>query len=149
MPTPPSSHVVWLVAVTPETQAAIGGRLEILLTKFPFKVGREERLNPVARLQSTIERRIGGLPPTNDLYLQETGKSHYVSRLHFEIDWFDGKYHVEDRNSTLGTIVAGRALGLKTKVMSAPITSTELIVVGGSNSPVVFRFEVREDNEAA
>src|SRR5262245_30030349 len=118
MPSPPASHVAWLVAVTSEAQAALGGRLEVLLTKFPFKVGREERLGAVARLQTSIERRIGGMPPTNDLYLVEpTDKSLHVSRLHFEIDWFDGRYHVEDRNSTLGTIVAGRELGLKSRVM--------------------------------
>lgn len=142
-----SSHprdVPVLVAVTEQARAALGGLREIRITPFPFKVGREQRVNAMQRIQDAIERRIGGLPPVNDLFLLEPiSDSLQISRLHFKITHGDGRYLLEDRQSTCGTIVNGQRLGGDGNPAAALLTHSALIVVGSQNSPYVFRFELR------
>ncbi len=101
-----------------------GGEREI--NKFPFKVGRE---------QSS-----GGLDcfSDNDLYLKDSQPLN-VSRNHFSIDMVREEVVVVDRGSSLGTIVNGK----KIKEQLILKKSINEITVGMSNSPFVFKLEIR------
>lgn len=144
MNTPTPRDVPVLVAVTEHARAALGGRREVHVTALPFKVGREQRVNAIQRIQDAIERRIGGLPPVNDLYLlEQLSDSVQISRAHFMINGASGNYFVEDRGSTCGTSVNGVRLGGEDNPKATPLTASALIVVGSASSPYVFRFELR------
>src|SRR5690349_21229078 len=98
--------IATLVAATEEARAALGGKRELRVSSFPFKVGRESRINPLARLKSEMERRLGGAPQLNDLYLLEPASTNllHISRQHFQIDWADDHFVLLDRESACGTI---------------------------------------------
>ena len=145
MSSPSTPDVPVLVAVTEQARATLGGRRDVRVTAWPFKVGREQRINPLRKLQHAIERRIGGHAPVNDLFLVEPfSDSLQISRAHFAITRAEGQYFVEDCGSTCGTGVNGQRLGggaENPKV--APLNASALIVVGSQSSPYVFRFELR------
>ena len=66
---PPSAGAT-LVALTPAAKRALGGRENVLVDKFPFKVGRESRSSN--RPQELVtELRLGAAPELNDVYLSE------------------------------------------------------------------------------
>jgi len=136
--------VATLVAVTPEARAALGNRDDVRMTHFPFKVGRESRLlSPMARLKSRLERRIGGAPQLNDLYLLEPPASRlHISREHFAIEQVDDGYVVVDRGSACGTIVNGRPIGADASISETDVRDGDLIVVGFASSPYVFQFQI-------
>src|ERR1051325_2307026 len=98
--------VATLVAVTPEAREALDDKDGIRLLRFPFKVGRESRLNnPVARLKAQLDRRIGSVPQLNDLYLIEPQAPRlHISREHFLIEQVDNAYVIVDRGSACGTM---------------------------------------------
>jgi hypothetical protein len=128
-----------LVAVTAQTELALGGRREVRLTHFPFKVGRESRLSQAGFAR---EQRLGRTPQINDLYLREPHGSEviYISRDHFAIEHVDGEFFVVDRGSVAGTIVAGRQIGGHRKGGRTRLHPGDHIVVGGENSPYAFTF---------
>lgn len=117
----------------------MGGRREVRLTHFPFKVGRESRLSQGAYAR---EQRLGRTPQLNDLYLQEPHGAAMIqiSRDHFAIERLDDDFFVVDRGSVAGTIVAGRRLGGHRKGGRTRLQPGDTIIVGGEGSPYVFRF---------
>ncbi len=132
------------MAVTDDARAALGGKTEIRVSHFPFKVGRESRIGAMDKLKSAIERRMSGAPQLNDLYLVEPlSASMHLSREHFAIQRADDRYVVVDRGSACGLYVSGAQVGADAAVSHAEIRSGDLIVVGAKQSPYVFRFEVR------
>ena len=75
------------MATTREATLALGGRRDVRITRFPFKVGRECRLEALVD-PSLIERRLGNAPQVNDVYLVEpTSGVSRVSREHFAIEY--------------------------------------------------------------
>ena len=137
-PAPPAT----LLPETEDARGALGDKTAVRMTSFPFKVGRESRDGAFQRLKAEVERRIGGHPPLNHLYLLEPPGPIHISREHFAIDWIDGRFVLFDRGSTCGTGVAGRRLGADTKVASLDLRDGDPIVVGAAGSPYVFRFRV-------
>ena len=138
----PSSPVTTLVAVTKEAERAIGGKRDVRVTRFPFKVGRESRVsNPPA---FPTELRLGVAPPLNDLYLLEPPWSDlfYISRAHFAIEYADNQFFLVDRGSECGTIVAGRQIGGGRTGGRTILRSGDEIIVGTDESRYVFRFEI-------
>lgn len=138
-----------LVALTGEARLALSGADEIKLTRFPFRVGRESRspLGTGAKVQH--ERRQQSLPPNNDLYIWDPGPLLNVSREHFQIErGDDGEFLVRDRGSTCGTLVGGVRLGAG-EPESCVLLPGNTIVVGTSQSPFVFQFELKEEARGA
>ena len=129
-----------LQPLTPEARESIQGD-EIKLDKFPFRVGRECRVRMVDGSPHVIERRKLHGPPNNDLYLLDRGRRLNVSREHFQIEKKeDGTYELVDRGSACGTIVGNQAIGGSDKGGRCPLKDGDVIVVGTSESQIVFRF---------
>jgi hypothetical protein len=133
-----------LIAVTGEALASLGGRREIRLAAFPFNVGRESRLRAFEKLKSQLDRRLGGGPEVNDLYLLEPpAPLLHISRAHFLIDYIDDRFVLVDRESACGTIVAGKMIGGGGSSEYADLRDGDTIVVGGDESPYVFEFQIK------
>lgn len=122
----------WLVALTEEARGVLHGA-QRGLEAFPFRVGRESRGG--AGGWAAPERRVGGAPPLNDLYLAEHGGVLQVSREHFQIEEQDGRHFIVDRGSACGTIVEGRLLGGARQGGRAELHDHDVIIVGTSTSP--------------
>jgi predicted component of type VI protein secretion system len=143
MPGSPAPHGrAMLVALTPEAYAALGAR-EREITRFPYRVGRESRETQRTAQGVVTERRGPGSRPTNDLYLPDREEPLNVSREHFAIDRGDTGYILVDQASTCGTIVEGESVGGDTRGGSMPLHDGDVIIVGTSLSPYVFKFRVR------
>jgi pSer/pThr/pTyr-binding forkhead associated (FHA) protein len=133
---------VWLSALTPETRAAIGGA-EIEIGVFPYRVGRESRNIKWTEKGIVSERRETASKPNNELYLVEKAEPMNVSREHFQIDKDGGGYVLVDRGSTCGTIVEGDVVGGQNKGGRAQVRDHDVIIVGASVSPYIFKFRVK------
>jgi pSer/pThr/pTyr-binding forkhead associated (FHA) protein len=131
-----------LVALTPEAYAALGAR-EREITRLPYRVGRESRETQRTPDGSVTERRDPGFRPTNDLYLRDREEPLNVSREHFTIDRGDAGYILVDQASTCGTIVESKTVGGKNKGGTVALRDGDVIIVGTSGSPFVFKFRVR------
>ena len=131
-----------LVAVTEDARIALGSQPAVRMTEFPFKVGRENRRR-LERLQTEVDRRLGGVPPVNDLYLLEpSSDSLHISREHLAIGHVAGQFFLVDRGSACGTTVEGTRVGGDRTEGRANLHDGDLIVIGSPNSPYVFRFHV-------
>ncbi len=130
-----------LVALTPEARQALGGP-EREMTNFPYRVGRESRGTQRTSQGVVSERRNPGSRPSNDLYLPEHDEPLNVSRAHFEIDRCDTGYILVDHASTCGTIVEGEIVGGDTRGGTLALHDGDVILVGTSRSPYVFKFRV-------
>jgi pSer/pThr/pTyr-binding forkhead associated (FHA) protein len=130
----------WLVALTEEAREALQGDQRIL-ERFPFKVGRETRA--VLGRPPISERRLGQAPPLNDIYLVDLRPELEVSREHFLIDVQGDQYFIEDRGSACGTLVEGQKLGGEREGGRAELHDNDVIIVGTSGSPFVFKFRCR------
>jgi pSer/pThr/pTyr-binding forkhead associated (FHA) protein len=128
----------WLVALTAEAHAALQGKQHVI-ERFPFKVGRESRLGRDRSWQGG-ERRAGAAPQLNDLYLVESGEVLNVSREHFLIEQASGRYFLVDRNSACGTIVEGERVGGERAGGRVELHDHDVVIVGTSLSPFVFKF---------
>ena len=131
-----------LIALTPEAKAALGGA-ELVIARLPFRVGRESRRRPHAAGRTIAERRKPKRPPTNELYLVEKGEPFNVSRDHFQIQHNGTRYILVDRQSACGTIVEGAVVGGRGAGGAVQLNDGDVIVVGTSGSPYVFKFRVR------
>jgi pSer/pThr/pTyr-binding forkhead associated (FHA) protein len=132
---------VMLVALTPEAASALGAH-EREITRFPHRVGRESRDTQRAAHGTVTERRDPGSRPTNDLYLRDRQEPLNVSRDHFAIDRRDAGYILVDQGSTCGTIVEGETVGGENKGGAVALRDGDVIIVGTSLSPYVFKFRV-------
>lgn len=127
-----------LKALTAEMDLSFRGpTLEVL--EFPFRVGRECRaVSPSPRPILSTERR-SGAPRNNDLYILETGTRLFVSRQHLLVEARENGFYVVDLFSACGTIVEGRYIGGDHKGGEVALEHQDVIVVGTSNSPYVFK----------
>lgn len=132
-----------LVATTAEAIRALGGRTQVEVTHFPFRIGRESRESK-ADDDRHVELRLGVARELNDVYLIEPRWSDMVqvSREHLQIEQEGGQFFVADRGSHCGTIVAGRFVGGDRSPGRTTVKNGDLIVVGNDSSEYIFRFEV-------
>jgi hypothetical protein len=139
----PVATAATVTATTREARLALGGRREVRVTHFPFKVGRDSRLADFA-VPPQIERRLGNSPQANDVYLVEPTLSGFlhISREHFAIESADNQFFLVDRGSACGTIVAGKQVGGKRNGGRTELRSGDELIVGTDGSPYVFRFEI-------
>ena len=131
-----------LVALTPETRAAVGGP-EIEISIFPFRVGRDSRRSRRAAPRTLVDRRKRAGQPTNELYLAEAGEPFQVSREHLQIQHNGAHYVLVDRQSACGTIVEGAVIGGDHRGGAVRLSDGDVIIVGGSRSPFVLKFRLR------
>lgn len=80
--------------------------------------------------------------PHPRVHLAEHAEPLNVSREHFEIDRDDAGYILVDRASTCGTIVEGQTVGARPGDGSLSLHDGDVIIVGTSRSPYVFKFRV-------
>lgn len=147
MPTIEAPPVARLVALTPESEYALGGVREISIVHFPFKIGRERRFPRSAKalpFRDTERRGSQAAARLNDVFLKDhiSGRSLQVSGEHLTIDRVDDRFVVVDRKSSCGTGVAGHRIGGDRKGGHGQISDGDEIVVGTSKSLFRFRFEV-------
>jgi CRP/FNR family cyclic AMP-dependent transcriptional regulator len=119
-----SLNNAYLAAKSPWLQRCFHTPVE--LGDLPFVVGRR----PGA----------GEAPPLwqPDLLLDDTAPFR-LSRDHFIIEKRDGRYHVRDLCSTLGTIVNGEPIGDPFRTDDAPLRAGENeVIAGGVGSPFAF-----------
>jgi hypothetical protein len=109
----------------------------------PFRVGRESRLVRTAAGRVVTERRRPATPPNNDLYLVDAAQPLNVSRDHFLIAHNGSHYVLVDRQSACGTIVEGVVVGGRNTGGAVPLHDGDVIIVGSSASPYVFKFKLR------
>lgn len=129
--------------MTREAERALGGRHDVRIDRFPFKVGRESR-SPASAKSHHTELRLGTLPGVNDLYLLEPAWTDIleISREHFAIDYEEGRFWLIDRGSACGTVVAGTQVGGNRAGGRIELRSGDvIIVVGNASSEYAFRFE--------
>ena len=134
-----SEIIAYLKALTPEARAALEGEC-LKLDSFPFRVGRESRLELFG---GALNRRRPDSLPNNDLYLVENGTMLNVSREHFLIDRNGAGHVLVDRGSACGTIVEGQLVGGEKRGGVRPLRDQDVIVVGTSDSKYIFKFIVR------
>jgi pSer/pThr/pTyr-binding forkhead associated (FHA) protein len=131
-----------LVALTPEAKAALGGP-EAAIAKLPFRVGRESRGALRAAGRTIAERRKPRSRPTNDLYLTEKAEPFSVSREHAQIQHNGTHFILVDRQSSSGTIVEGAVVGGRHAGGAIRLNDGDVIIIGPSSSPFVFKFRIR------
>ncbi len=133
-----------LVALTAEAEAALGGRREVPVTRWPFRVGRDRRRSDTETAAPVERRTEDDATATNDLYLKEINGGHslHISGAHFEIELETAGFVLVDRQSACGTIVAGRRIGGHRRGGQVPLRDGDEVIVGTSKSPYVFRFAV-------
>lgn len=136
-----AEHPPILRSVTPTARLSIGD--EIALDRFPFRVGREGRMQvPANGLRGIIERCSTAPAKTNnELYVKDFGKSVNVSREHFQIEAKDdGSYELVDRGSACGTIVSDQVVGGNFLGGRCTLNFGDSIIVGTRQSTIVFEF---------
>ena len=117
----------------------------IPIRKFPFRVGRESRVQRVNGKLERIERpKLDDREPNNDLYLVDHGHLLNVSREHFKIEKEDGHYLLVDRGSACGTRIEAERVGGEDSGGIRVLKDGDLIEVGAKGTPYVFEFIVLE-----
>ena len=117
----------------------------ISITRYPFRVGRESRVNVNTYVKATNERHKSNVAPNNDLYLLDASKKLYISREHFQIETRpDGGYDLVDRNSACGTHVGNKVVGGDDKGGRCTLIPGDTITIGTKSSPYIFRFLVKD-----
>ena len=139
----PAPGIPVLRSVTPTARLSIGD--EIVLDRFPFRVGREGRSQIPNGKRGSMNRRLQHPQrPNNELYVKDFGKSVNVSREHFQIEAKgDGTYELVDRGSACGTIVGDQVIGGNFTGGRCPLVTGDSIIVGTRHSAIVFEFDLR------
>jgi pSer/pThr/pTyr-binding forkhead associated (FHA) protein len=135
----------YLITMTEKARAALGGRREIPVTRFPFNIGRESRFDAeLSAIWSAIERRHCGTPSMNDLYIADwaTRGNVQLSRQHCAIVQNGGDFFVVDRNSACGIGVSGHRTGGDRRGGRARVQDGDTITLGLDNSLYIFRFHL-------
>ncbi len=134
-----------LQALNPETknavpQALLRGDL-VVISRFPFKVGRESRVVMIDSKLERVERhKKDDTPPNNDLYLMDRCQRLNISREHFQIEKNAAGYRLVDRGSACGTKVEGVKVGGGNNGGSVELQDGDVIAVGAAGTPYLFRF---------
>ncbi len=104
----------------------------IQLAKFPFCIGRKVHSAPHQK----------EIFSANDFEIADT-LPFQISRNHCSIEREGDRYFVRDRGSTLGTIVNGVPLGVKSERLTHDLLpGTNELVVGSKHSPYIFQIDL-------
>jgi pSer/pThr/pTyr-binding forkhead associated (FHA) protein len=127
----------FLKPLTPEAELSLGTKL-YQIPQFPFMVGRESRKHQKKNYPES--RRHPDSIPLNDLYLSDPIKPLNVSREHFQIESREVRFFIIDRGSTCGTLVEGVAIGGEKRGGQHQLFNGDVIIVGTSVSPYIYKF---------
>ncbi len=134
-----------LKAITPEarntmTKNCIGDEI-IGIWKFPFRIGRESRVeNRDGRFIVSERDKSAGGKPFNDIYLVDNGHYLQISRQHLQIEKTKTGYLVSDRGSACGTIINTKKIGSEDRGGTCELKDGDIITVGAEDSPYLFEF---------
>jgi len=104
---------------------------KLLITKFPFLIGRHSDLDPDSDVFYN-----------NDLTIEEE-KPYVVSRNHLAVNNEKGMIWVVDRGSAFGVIVNGKEIGGQSGVPRAPLDKEEnQVIIGPATSKFIFLLKV-------
>ncbi len=134
-----------LKAITEESKHSIIKRVFgediIPIYKFPFKIGREARVNYVDGEIILQERhKHHGKEPNNDSYLIDSGEFLQISREHCSIVSNGDTYMLQDRGSACGSMVNKFSVGGDDHQASIPLKDGDIITLGSKESPYKFKF---------
>ena len=133
-----------LIALTPESEMAIGYRINLTFTRFPVRLGRESHARK--SLLDTLLGRPGERAPSgvanNDFYLFDESPVKHISREHLYILYENGGFQVLDRGSACGTVVGSRYICSKQVGQPVTIEDGSVIIFGSLESPMAFQFRV-------
>jgi len=118
------------------------GKDIIPVYKYPFKIGREARIEYVDGEVILQERhKLGGHEPNNDIYLFDNGQYLQISREHCSIV-YDGEdtYMLHDRGSACGSMVNNYNVGGDDNNASHPLKDGDTITLGSKESQYKFKF---------
>ena len=135
----------YMVGMTLVARKALRGR-KLPLAAMPFRVGRETRVlqEPAWTRKKGKDRRKGKSNPNNNLYIQESEQTDFLSREHFLIDDLEeNQFVLVDRGSQRGTLVNGILIGGNGKKQTIQISDRAILIPGGKKSGFKFRFEHR------
>ena len=127
-----------LIALTEHAREALKGN-ELLIRKFPFGMGREGR-SFLSQLSGVVERRVNLGPSSHNIYIEETGDLHHLSRGHVLFETEGGEFFITDCGSSSGTIVEGVRLGGDREGGRTQLHDHDVIILGTPMSPYVFKF---------
>ena len=134
-----------LKPITPEardtiTKNCLGDEI-IGIWKFPFRIGRESRVEKVDGTTVLSERqKISNGKPNNDIYLVDNGHFLQISRQHLQIEKTEIGYVVTDRGSACGTIINTKKIGSEDKGGSTMLKDGDIIKIGAEDSHYLFQF---------
>jgi len=115
----------------------------IIIDKFPFRVGRESRMQRVDGRWQRVERpKKDDSEPNNDLYLADKGRLLNISREHFQIEENGAGYVLVDRGSACGTRIGETPVGGSDSGGKSRLNDGDLVSVGTRATPYVYRFVV-------
>ena len=141
------SPIAVLQIMTTETQNAIHenclGNEYVGIWKFPFRIGRESRIQTVDGKTVQSERQKNSItPPNNDIYLSDYGEYLQISRQHFQIEKTESGYLLRDRGSACGTTINADTIGGEDTGGTWELHDGDIIQVGSKHSPYQFKFIV-------
>jgi len=134
-----------LKAITPEAKNTmikncLGDEI-IGIWKFPFRIGRESRVEKVDGKLILSERdKASKGKPNNDIYLVDNGHYLQISRQHLQIEKTQNAYFVTDRGSACGTIINTTKIGSEDRGGTYELKDGDIITVGAEDSPYLFEF---------
>ena len=132
---------MFLKALTEEARQGLGGDYLTICT-FPFRVGRERRSEHGLGNWTDVELRGHGSAPLCELYLVDPDEPLNLSFPHFAIRRIDGIFSIEDLGSKTGLIIEGYSVGKNRAIPRSEIHHLDVIIVGPSWSPFIFKFLV-------
>jgi len=134
-----------LKAVTQESKHSIIKRefaQDIIpIYRYPFKIGREARVNYVDGEIILQERhKLSGQEPNNDIYLLDNGQYLQISREHCSIVKQDDTFKLVDRGSACGSMVNQFTVGGDDSNGSISLKDGDIITLGSKESHYQFKF---------
>lgn len=139
-----------LLPLTKEaTNAIVKGQCQndlIPMMNFPFRIGRESRLDTNDNGLFVKLRLIkSSAKPNNDIYLINDGKDLQISKEHLEIERTKEHYILKDRESTKGTTINGVTLGGQKKGFEEVLNDGDIIKIGNDKSEFKYQFLILEE----
>ncbi|MBU3014962.1 FHA domain-containing protein [Poseidonibacter lekithochrous] len=141
-----------LLPLTKEaTNALVKGQYQhdlIPMMDFPFKVGRESRLDTNDN-GLFVKLRLIRTPskPNNDIYLINEGRDLQISKEHFQIERTSSEYILKDRGSSNGTTINDITYGGEKEVFEKVLNDGDIIKIGTNQSLFKYQFLILEDLE--
>ena len=135
-----------LQALTPEAIEAVPpvfllGENVVALHQFPYRIGRESRLQRMdGEVQRVIRPKPSATVPNNDLYLIDPFLSVNISREHLQIEKHEEVFMLQDRGSATGTSIIRKDSGKAEKGNSFILNDGDIISIGTEGSPYLFKF---------